>query len=55
MKDLIKILIFIAFVAIVFSFLGGIYGSKIFAVLASIATVLDAFVLIYIVFKKFFL
>lgn len=54
MKDLIKVLVFLAIVTLVFMFLGTSLGINFFSVLSKITLVLDAFVLIGIVFKKFF-
>ena len=54
MKELIKVLIFLALVTIVFMFLGSALDMKLFDVLAKITMVIDAFVLIGIAYKKFF-
>lgn len=54
MKDLVKILIFLAIVTVIFLFLASTLGSKIFLVLSRITLVIDAFVLIGIFYKKFF-
>lgn len=54
MKDLIKVLVFLAIVTVIFMFLGSSMEIKFFSVLSKITLVLDAFVLIGIVFKKFF-
>ena len=54
MKDLVKILIFLAIVTVVFLFLGSTLGMTLFLVLSKITLVIDAFVLIGIFYKKFF-